>query len=202
MSPRALLLFGHADLNDETPSLNRRLADAYTRGYESKGGHVDRINLSELTFDPILRVGFRQEQPLEPDLQRVKTAIENASRVVWVFPTYWASPPAVVRGLYDRLFLPGWAFRYEGGNPLPKGLLAGRSARVILTMDSPAFWYTLVNHRCIHRSFGGASLAFCGFAPVQFSTVYGVRSLTESARERQCKRLFDVGCTDASRARR
>lgn len=199
MSPRALLLFGHADVNAQPPCLNRRLADAYTRGYEANGGLVERINLAELAFDPVLRVGFRQEQPLEPDLQRVRAAIESAARVVWVFPTYWAAPPAIVRGLFDRLFLPGWAFRYEGGNPLPKGLLAGRSARVIVTMDSPWFWYTFVNQRPIHRSFGGASLKFCGFSPVKFSTVYNVRALSEAAREQQCERMVKIGGTDAGR---
>ncbi len=197
MSPRALLLFGHADHDSDSPTLNQRLARAYVSGYEANGGQVERIDIASLTFDPVLRTGFRQTQPLEPDLVRVKEAVERASHVVWVFPMYWAAPPAIVRGLFDRLFLPGWAFRYEGGNPLPKGLLAGRSARVILTMDSPWFWYTLVNHRAVHRSFGGASLKFCGFAPVSFTTVHDVRSLSASARDRWCDKVVKVGGADA-----
>lgn len=196
---RAVLLFGHADHNPETPTLNQRLAEAYRRGYEAKGGTIERIDLTRLSFDPVLRTGFREQQALEPDLLHVKRSIEQATHLVWVFPTYWASPPAIVRGLFDRLFLPGWAFRYEGGNPLPKGLLNGRSARVILTMDSPALWYTLVNFRPIHRSFGGASLKFCGLAPVKFTTVYNVRSLAEAARSRWCDKLVGIGESDAAR---
>lgn len=196
---RAVMLFGHADHNPETPTFNERLAEAYRRGYEAKGGTVERIDLTRLSFDPVLRTGFREQQPLEPDLLHAKRSIEQATHLVWVFPTYWASPPAVVRGFFDRLFLPGWAFRYEGGNPLPKGLLSRRSARVIVTMDSPAFWYTMINFRPIHRSFGGASLKFCGLAPVKFTTVYNVRGLVEPKRAGWCDKLAVVGAADAAR---
>lgn len=199
MKRQALMLFGHADLNPKTETLNRQLAERYRRGYEAAGGTLTRIDLATLKFDPVLRTGFRELQALEPDLVSVKHAVEAADHVVWVFPTYWASPPALVRGLFDRLFLPDWAFRYESGNALPKGLMQGKSARVVLTMDSPWFWYTLVNHRPIHRSFGGASLKFCGFGPVNFSTVHGVRSLSPQARTQRCERLERVATADARR---
>ncbi len=199
MKRQALLLFGHADLDPVASTFNQQLAEHYREGYESEGRAMHRIDIASLDFDPVLRTGFREGQVLEPDLLEVKQQIEDADHVVWVFPTYWASPPAAVRGLFDRLFLPGWAFRYEGGNPLPKGLLAGRSSRVVLTMDSPWFWYTLVNQRCIHRSFGGASLKFCGFGPVAFSTVHNVRGLSPAARIRWCKKLAATGRADARR---
>jgi NAD(P)H dehydrogenase (quinone) len=195
---KAVLLVGHADQE----SLNYELAEHYTRGFTAAGGSVERFNLAELDFDPALRQRSPEPQPLEPGLQRVRQAIEASSHLVWVFPTYWASPPAIVRGLFDRLFLPGWAFTYEKGNPLPKGLLAGRSARVILTMDSPWFWYTFVHHRCIHRSFGTASLRFCGLKPVEFTSLHGVRSMSAATRQRWHQRAEQLGAADASKVSR
>ncbi len=189
---RALLLYGHADQS----TFNHRLAESYRRGFTSAGGEVERIDLAELAFDPVLRGGYRAPPPLEPDLARARDAIERADRVVWVFPTHWASPPAVVRSFVDRVFLPGWAFRYEGG-ALPKGLLAGRAARVITTMDSPWWWYTLVLHRPIHRAFGGATLSFCGLSPVRFTTLHGVREMGEAARDAWCERVAAVASADA-----
>jgi len=194
---RALLLFGHADTN----TFNDRLAEAYARGYTAGGGTVERLDLAALQFDPILRSGHRADQPLEPDLLRARTAIERADHLVWVYPTYWATQPAVVRGFVDRVFLPGWAFRYEGG-ALPTGLLRGRSARVISTMDSPWWWYALVLHRPTHRAFGAATLSFCGLDPVRFSTVYNVRSLDEAARAAWCARVEREAEADARRAPR
>ncbi|HET9955240.1 MAG TPA: NAD(P)H-dependent oxidoreductase [Polyangiaceae bacterium] len=196
---QAVLLFGHADSDESSPSLNQLLAQRYTEGYIAAGGTVRRFDIATLQFDPVMRRGYRASQPLEPDLERVKEAIEQAQHVTWVFPTYWASPPAIVRGLFDRLFLPRWAFSYEKDQPLPKGLLKGRSSRVVMTMDSPWFWYTFVNQRCIHRSFGGASLKFCGFSPVQFTTVHGVRSLSPAARATWQERVYKLGIEDATR---
>jgi len=193
MSQRALLLFGHADPQQ---TFNHDLAERYERGLLRAGAQVDRIDLATLSFDPVLHAGYRAVQPLEPDLQRVQRAIERASHLAWVFPIYWASPPTLVRGLIDRLFLPRWAFRYEQGSALPQGLLAGRSARVIMTMDSPGWWYTGVNHRCVHRSFGTATLSFCGLKPVRFTTVHDVHHLSERARAAWAAKLETIGAND------
>ncbi len=194
MSQRAVLLFGHAD---PQRTFNHELAERYERGFRSAGGQVERIDLASLSFDPILHAGYRTPQPLEPDLERVRDAIERSSHLVWVFPIYWASPPTLVHGLIDRLFLPRWAFRYEKGSALPKGLLAGRSARVVMTMDSPGWWYTALNQRCAHRSFGTATLAFCGLKPVRFTSVHDVHHLGQQARAKWGDKVEAVGATDA-----
>src|SRR5690606_29770857 len=113
--------------------------------------------------------------------------------------THWAAPPALVRGFFDRLFLPGWAFRYDKDKAFPVGLLRGRSARVVLTMDSPALWYTLHYRRAVHRSFGTGSLGFCGIAPLRFSTVYDMHHLGEKEREKWLERVFALAEKDAKR---
>lgn len=191
---KALVLLGHA----EPQSFNGRLARAYAEGFTAAGGLADVVALSELSFDPVLRHGFAGEQPLEPDLARLRARFEWATQVTWVFPTYWASPPAIVKAVVDRLFLPGWAFRYTG-RPLPEGLLAGRASRVITTMDSPALWYALAHHRAIHGAFGRGTLRFVGFAPVQVNAIYGVRRATAPERERELVRAARFGGTDATR---
>ncbi len=190
---RALLLFGHP----EADSFNGRLATRYCEGYREAGGTIDRIDLADLAFDPVLRAGYRTSQSLEPDLERLRAAIERASHLVWVFPTWWAAPPAFVRAVVERVFVPGWAFRYEPGRALPRGLLAGRSARVIVTMDSPGWWYTAVNHRTIHRSFGTATLSFCGVAPVEFTTIHHVREMAAARRDAWCDRVSALAVADA-----
>ena len=187
-----LVLLGHAD----PTSYNAALADAYLRGAERAGARTERIDLASLELDLVLRAGHRGAQPLEPDLLELRRAVERARHVVWVFPTYWASPPAVVRGVIDRLFLPGWAFRYDGG-ALPKGLLAGRSSRVITTMDSPSWWYALAHHRALHATMGTATLSFCGFAPVRFTTLHGVREMDAARREAWVARVSAIGERDA-----
>lgn len=194
---RTLLLFGHPDTG--TWTFNHQLAAAYEKGVAAEGGTVERIDLGTLEFDPVLRTGYREKQALEPDLVRVGQAIERANHLAWFFPTYWAAPPALVRGLVDRLFLPGWAFRFEG-HALPRGLLRGRSARVVTTMDSPGWWYRFMLHRTIHNSFGRATLAFCGVRPVRVTTIHGVRAFGESKRDAWCDRMFAIAKRDTKPA--
>lgn len=196
--PKALVLLGHAD----SSSFNASLAEAYTRAFGAEGGAAQLVRLGDLAFDPVLRHGHRKAQPLEPDLLMLRDAFEAADHVAWFFPTYWASPPAVVRGVVDRLFLPDWAFRYEDGKPLPRGLLAGRSARVVTTMDSPAFWYALSHNRAIHGAFVSGTLRFVGFAPVRTRAIYRLRDLDAPARAKLLREMTALANVDREKAGR
>lgn len=188
----ALVLLGHGD----SASFNASLARAYDGAFRAAGGASTLVTLSDLSFDPVLRHGYRAPQPLEPDLDRLRGLFEAADHVAWVFPTHWASPPAIVRAVVDRLFLPGWAFRHEPGAALPARLLAGRSGRVITTMDSPAWWYALVHHRAIHGAFVKGTLDFVGFAPVETTVVYKTRTLTAEVRAAWIDRAADLARRD------
>ena len=193
--PNVLVLLGHPD----PQSFNGALADAYAAAAERAGARVELLRLVDLDFDPILRMGFRGEQPLEPDLVRARAAIEAADHVVWVFPTWWASAPALVRGFVDRVFLPGWAFRNHEGSSLPEKLLRGRSARIVTTMDAPRFWYVLAYRSALHHAFVTATLDYCGVGPVAKSTVYSVRNLDARARERAIARVAEEARADVAR---
>lgn len=194
--PRALVLLGHADPD----SFNAALAAAYVAGFRTAGATADLVDLSALAFDPVLRHGHHQDQPLEPDLLALRAAFEAASHVAWFFPTYWASPPAVVRAVVDRLFLPGWAFRYEQGKALPLGLLKGRSARVVTTMDSPSWWYALSHNRSIHGAFVAGTLRFVGFGPIRTRAIYGLRGLGRPAREALLRDMATLAGVDRAKA--
>lgn len=52
--------------------------------------------------------------------------------------------PAILKGFIDRIFVAGFAYKYEG--TLPKGLLKGKKAWVINTLDSP-LWYVALLYR-------------------------------------------------------
>jgi NAD(P)H dehydrogenase (quinone) len=179
-------------------SLGRALSDAYEAGARRAGALVERLDLRDLQFDPVLRAGFAKEQALEPDLLRARAMIERAGHVAWEFPMWWASPPALVRGFVDRLFLPKWAFAYERDSALPKRLLAGRSARVIVTMDSPWWWYALAYKRSIHGAFVNGTLSFCGFSPVQTRTIHKVRAMSAREIAAHIAAVGEDGSRDAS----
>jgi NAD(P)H dehydrogenase (quinone) len=171
-----LVLNGHP----EPDSFTWRLSDAYTSAARALVD-VRRIDLASLHFDPVLRRDHGQ-LPLEHDLMDAADALTWAEHVVWLFPTWWSGPPALVKGFLDRLLTPGFAFRYRGESELPEKLLRGRSARFITSMDSPRYWYWLGQGRALHTAFVRGTLGFVGFAPVRCTTFYRARFLSEAQR--------------------
>ncbi len=174
---RILLIHGHPS----EEGLTARLARAYAEAARTAGAEVRELWLGRLAFDPVLRQGFRAPQALEPDLQRAQEALGWAEHLVWVFPVWWGGWPALLKGFVDRVFLPGFAFKYRDGGALWDRLLKGRSARLIVTSDAPALWDRLVNrHGAVHQM-RQATLKFCGVAPVRV-TRFGTVRRADAAR--------------------
>lgn len=192
-----LIILGHP----APTSLSDALARAYEKGLTQAGGEVEVLALRDLRFDPNLRAGFSEQQSLEPDLKRAQEAILRAAHVAWFFPTWWAGPPALVKGFIDRAFLPGYAFSYKKGRALPETLLKGRSARVVTTMDSPSFWYQLWHRSSVHASFVNATLKFVGFGPVRSATLYRQKDLSAAQRARFFQKMEELGKKDVLVAR-
>jgi putative NADPH-quinone reductase len=191
-----LVLNGHP----EHDGLCAELTQAYVTAAQNEATVV-RIDLCTLCFDPLLR---RDEslQPLEPDLERAAEAILAAGHVSWIFPTWWNAAPALVKGFVDRLLRPGFAFRYRGRNQVPERLLRGRSGRLISSMDSPGFWYQLVQGRPLHKAFVRGTLGFVGFDPIDTTLIYEARFMDAAARDKALARVRAAGLADARRLAR
>lgn len=189
-----LVVLGHP----RKESFNHALAGAYTQALREGGATVQVLSLIDLAFDPILRAGHEGSQPLEADLVAAREAFERADHVAWFFPTWWGHVPALVKGFVDRLFLPGWAFRY-GSGPLPEGLLRGRTSRVVTTMDSPRFWYLLFHFAAIHGSFIHATLRFVGFERIRSTVLYKLRGDDDARRRSHLERSARLGAADAKK---
>ena len=70
----------------ERKTLCASLADAYAQGAEKSEYVIKQVELTTLTFDPILHEGYNKDQPLEPDLQMLRKAMVQAEHWVLVFP--------------------------------------------------------------------------------------------------------------------
>lgn len=143
------------------------MLDRYAAGAEAAGAQVTRIDLRQMSFDPVLSVGYRGEQPLEPDLETACNAITDCNHLVIGFPLWWGAQPALLKGFFDRVLLPGFAFKYHKNDPFWDRLLAGRSADVFITGDTPGFYLRLKYGSPVIRQMKGQVLGFCGFKPVK-----------------------------------
>ena len=143
------------------------LLDGYQAGAEHAGTTVTRLTLRDMNFDPILHEGYTQIQALEPDLMAARDAITECDHLVVGFPLWWGAQPALLKGFFDRVFLPGYAFKYHANDPLWERLLAGRSADVLITADTPKWYLHLFYGAPVLRQMKGQILGFSGFKPIR-----------------------------------
>ncbi|TVQ81228.1 MAG: flavodoxin family protein [Bradymonadales bacterium] len=179
--------------NPKTKSFCRSLAEAYEIGARQGGAEVRLLDLRKLKFDPILWEGYAKEQELEPDLQNAQKLILWAEHLVIAFPVWWSSMPALLKGFFDRVFLPGFAFDFRPDNPLWKKHLKGRSAHVIITMGSPYLIYRTLFGKATHRAMINGILKFCGISPVRSTTISYVEDMAQEEREAFLRELEDKG---------
>ena len=187
--------------NPKKNSLCRALAESYAAGAQKSGCQVDVEHVADFEFDPILKSGYESTQTLEDSLADLKNKIEKAEHVVIVYPVWWGSVPAGLKGILDRVLLPGFAFKYEKGDVLPKRLLKGRTARIILTMDTPVWYYKLVYGAPATKMMKKTVLEFCGFSPVKVTQFGSVLKSSEKQRQKWVAKVNRQGAL-ANRARR
>lgn len=166
LSKRIYVLNGHPG----EASLSKLFSQDYVQA-AAKAGHEVRItNLHELEFDSDFGDGgYENLRPLETDLKGVLDNLEWSEHVVLLTPMWWGGVPAKLKGLFDRILLPGTAFntREKTWIGMPKPLLRGRTARLIMTSDTPNWFFRMVYKNAMVRQLRAQILGFVGITPLQ-----------------------------------
>lgn len=173
-------------------SFNAALAESYREGALAAGAQVQILHLHSLHFNPNLAGGYSVRTELEPDLLKAWEQIQWAEHLVWVHPVWWGGLPALLKGFIDRLFLPTMAFRYRN-SPFPEGLLKGKTARILTTLDQPSWYYWLVYGRPSVNQLRKSTLEFCGIKPVRVTYFGIVRKSADAQRAQWLKQAKELG---------
>lgn len=184
-----LIINGHPD----SESFCTALAQSYKEGALGGGSNCQLLNLTDLHFDPVLRYGYRKRTELEPDLLKAQEQIKLADHLVFIYPTWWGTPPALLKGFIDRTFLPGFAFKYKEDSIFWDKLLEGKTARLIVTMDAPHWYYKLIYRSPGHNAMKKMVLEFSGVKPVRITTLASVKTASEAKRSKWLKQVKQIG---------
>lgn len=169
MAQRILIIDGHPD--SDPARLIHALATAYMDGARAGGHAVRRVNIAELEFDLIGSTYDWHGAYVPSDIRHAQTAIAWASHLVILFPLWLGDMPALLKGFLEQVMRPGFAID-EKAEATSRGMLRGRSARIVATMAMPASVYRL--HYGAHsvKNLELNILRFIGIEPVE-ATLYG-----------------------------
>ena len=144
-------------------SLGAHLAGRTAQMLLEAGHRVDRLDLYAHGFSPVLTAEERRShygEPLTlPDVAPLQERLADAEHLVLVFPTWWFSLPAMLKGWFDRVWAPGFA--YQHGTPIRPGLNHLRSVTVITTLGSPWWIDRLVMRQPVRRVLKTALIGAC-----------------------------------------
>ncbi|WP_270168914.1 NAD(P)H-dependent oxidoreductase [Paenibacillus sp. SYP-B4298] len=165
---KTLIVFTHP--NHE--SLNYAFLQRTLAGLKDnpQTSEVQVLDLYAEQFDPRLVFNEnkrRRDMHRDPELERHRQQLMWADRIVMIYPIWWGRPPAMLLGYIDRMFSANFAYRRTGGL-MAEGLLKGKSAICISTMEGPPrytlFWLNNAHKVLMKRALFG----YVGIKRVKF----------------------------------
>lgn len=193
--PRHIVIIqGHPDA--QSRHFCHALADEYAKGCEDGGHEVRRIEVATLDF-PLLRTkeDFEKGVPLDA-IKQVQGTIGWADHLVIIYPLWLGSMPALLKSFFEQVFRPGFAFEYQKSGGMAKKLLAGKSARIVVTMGMPAFVYRWFFFAHSLKSLERNILGFSGIGPIKASLIGSIEGMNEQQRAAwldEVRRLGEAG---------
>jgi putative NADPH-quinone reductase len=169
------------------------LGEAYRRGAEEGGHQAQLFALARMSFDAILRMGYRGEQLLEPDLVAARQALKACDHLVLVFPLWCGDMPAILKGFIERVLQPDLLAIHAAGSKADWKVLKGKSARVIMTMGMPGWFYRWYFGAHALKIVRRNILHFTGVKPVR-SLIYGmIEAVSDDTRKEWLREVEALG---------
>ena len=193
MSKKILVILGQPQRH----SYGGALMQAYVEGAKAAGAQVRELYLGDIQFNPVGTTSLAPPAGMEPDLVNAQEAIKWADHLVFVYPIWWGTIPALLKGFIERVFLPGFAVNFRKNSPLWDKLLTGRSARLIVTLNTPSWIYRWYFGRPGHNTMKKTILQFCGIKPVRITEVGPMKNSSEARRKRWLEQVRALGSEQA-----
>jgi len=164
-------------------SFSFAMAEKYQSVAESKGNSVDILDLYRdenqqvfFTFDDANTLPSTKEKTYYQD------KISKADELVFIFPYWWGSFPAILKNFFDWNLSRGFAFEYV--NSRPKGLLTNKTVKIFSSSGAPSFIYKLTgaNGR-LKKMMQKQIVEFCGMKMTSFNLFGGVDTRAKNTKE-------------------
>lgn len=140
---KILVVYCHPVETSFHATLHRDVVDTLRQA----GHEVDDLDLYAEGFDPVMsrqeRLGYHavpaNQAPMQPYVDRLR----RAEALVFCFPIWSFGPPAMLKGFFDRLLMPGVAFDISDPAHVKPGLTHIRRVSAVVTYGQPRWtaWF-------------------------------------------------------------
>lgn len=184
---RALIIYAHPNPDSFNASLKNEVEEAL----KEKGIHYLLRDLNSMGFNPVLSMedlSQISQGKTPPDIVKEQEFIREADTLILVFPMWWYSFPAILKGYIDRVFSYGFAYKEENGTPV--GLLRGKRAIILCTLGGSEQDYGEFA-QCLKSTFKG-TFEFCGIEVHLVKFFYAVPYVSHEDRKRYLKEAKEL----------
>lgn len=189
---RVLVVLAHP----RPDSFNHALARELCAGLGESGHEADLADLYAEGFRPELDAeDFRLfgDGGAPPDIRTYQERVSSARALAFVFPVWWFSPPAMLKGFVERVLFEGFAFRFGRGGRVV-GLLSHERALVLNTGGASSAMVQLFGFsKPMDQTFCEWTLKFCGVKEVRRVLLSGVVDASEAERGRHLAEARRLG---------
>jgi NAD(P)H dehydrogenase (quinone) len=186
---KILIINGHPNKD----SFNAALCGSYLKGATEAGAEIRQINVTDMPLESYLRYDHFSGIEVGQEIKNAQTDLTWAEHLVFFHPTWWGGMPAILKCFFDMVFSAGFAFKYRSNSPLPLKLLKGKTARLIITMDTPVFIYRYFFCAPGVNQIKSRILAFCGISPTKVTYIGPIRSTTPEQRQKYLNKVYLLG---------
>lgn len=120
-------------------SFNHGILETVKAAIAAKGDELDVLDLYADGFNPVYQpqelAMFSRGEYLDPLTGRYHESLRGADRVIFIFPVWWNEAPAIVKGFFDKVMLPGFGYKVVDGAMKP--VLDIAQTLVITTSEAP-----------------------------------------------------------------
>jgi putative NADPH-quinone reductase len=194
MGKRIALIQGHPD--PRGGHFGHALAEAYAQAAKEAGHELRTIEVARLEFLLLRNAADWQGGTPSAAIRAAQETIAWAEHLVIVFPLWLGDMPALLKGFFEQALRPGFAIGKAQPGRMWTKLLKGRSARIVVTMGMPAFFYRLYYRSHSVKSLKRNILEFCGVSPVRttlLGMVEGGKRGKRGKREPWLVKMQDLG---------
>lgn len=188
-----LVIYAHPNPD----SFNHAILQQFQAGLVSQGHTLEILDLYALGFNPLLSasdLAALQQGETPPEIRFHQEKVAWAEGLAFIFPIWWSSMPAVLKGWIDRVFSLGFAYAFREEGPL--GLLKHRKALLITTAGGDQVFFDQSGiQKAIQMTIDLGIFGFTGIAKVQHEFFYNVVQADPEVRKQYLETAFSLGAT-------